>query len=116
MISVSTLLEKGAKVYFDGDKTVVKFQDGTEVMPAVKFGKLFAIKMDYPMLETFIAQSNQKAAIFDTWHHCLAHAGADTIREIITKHLVDGLNTHGLENARPVQGLHLWQTFNSSLF
>ena len=58
LISVSTLLEKGAKVYFDGDEAVVKTQDGTEVMSAVKLEKLFAIKMDYPILETFIAQSN----------------------------------------------------------
>ena len=75
MISVSILLEKGAKVYFDGDEAVVKTQDGTKVMPAVKLGKLFAIKMDYLILDTFIAQSNWKAATFDTWHHRLAYTG-----------------------------------------
>jgi len=94
LISVSTLLEKGAKVYFDGDKAVVKTQDGTEVMSAVKLGKLFAIKMDYPIPETFIAQSNWKAATFDIWHRHLAHTGANTIREMITKSLVNGLNTY----------------------
>jgi len=66
LISVSILLEKGAKVYFDGDKAVVKTQDGTEVMLAVKLGKLFVIKMDYPIPEIFIAQSNWKATTFDT--------------------------------------------------
>jgi len=81
------LLEKGIKVYFDGNEAIVKTQDGTEVMLAVKLGKLFAIKMDYPIPETFIAQLNQKAATFDTWHRHLAHTGADTIREMITKSL-----------------------------
>ena len=94
MISVSMLLEKGAKVYFNGDEAVVKTQDGTEVMSAVKLGKLFAIKMDYPISETFIAQSNWKAVTFNTWHRCLAYTGADTIREMIKKSLVDGLNTY----------------------
>jgi len=89
LISVSTLLEKGAKVYFDGDKAVVKTQDSTEVMSVVKLGKLFAIKINYPIPETFIAQLNQKATTFDTWYHCLAYTGADTIREMITKSLVD---------------------------
>jgi len=66
LISISTILEKSTKVYFDGDEAVVKFQDGTEVMSAVKLGKLFTIKMDYLMSETFIAQLNWKAVIFDT--------------------------------------------------
>jgi len=87
LISVSTLLEKGVKVYFDRNEAIVKTQDGIEVMSAVKLGKLFAIKMDYPIPETFIAQSNQKAATFDTWHRYLAHTRADTIREMITKSL-----------------------------
>ena len=94
LISVSTLLEKDTKVYFDGDEAVVKTQDGIEVMSAVKLGKLFVIKMDYPIPETFIAQSNWKAVTFDTWHHRLVHTRADTIREMIKKSLVDSLNTY----------------------
>ena len=49
------LLEKGAKVYFDGDEAVIKTHNSTEVMSAVKLEKLFVIKIDYSIPETFIA-------------------------------------------------------------
>jgi len=37
----------------------------------------------------------QKLVDFTTWHRCLAHAGTDTLQNMIRNKLVDGMNTYG---------------------
>ena len=95
LISVSKLEEKGAGVIFRNGKAIVELADSSKVLSAVKSGRMYTVKLDGMPSETFIAQSNQKSASFDTWHRRLAHAGADIIREMISKQLVDGLHTYG---------------------
>jgi len=95
LISVSKLGQKGASVNFDGDEAVVRLLDGTKAMFAAKIGRLYMVKVSYSTPETFMAQSSHKAVTFDTWHYRLAHAGAETIKEMISKSLVDGINTYG---------------------
>jgi len=95
LISVSKLEKKGTGVIFRNGKTVVELADGSKVLSAVKSGRMYIVELDGMSPETFIVQSNQKSASFDTWHCRLAHIGADIIRKMISKQMVDGLHTHG---------------------
>jgi len=53
------------------------------------------VNMNKMQPTTFTAQSKRKPTSFTTWHRCLAHAGAETITQIMTENLVDGLNICG---------------------
>ena len=55
---------------------------------------MYIVELEKTSPETFIVQSSQKPASFE-WHCCLAHAGADVVRKMTSKRLVDGLHTHG---------------------
>jgi len=63
---VSKPEKKGTGVIFRNDKTVVELADGSNVLSAVKSGRMYIVKLDGTSPETFIAQSNQKSASFDT--------------------------------------------------
>ena len=95
LISVSKLEKKSTGVIFKDGKAIVELADGSRVLSAAKSGRMYIVELVQTLPETFIAQSNQKPASFNTWHRRLAHAGADTVYEMISKQLVDGLHTYG---------------------
>jgi len=95
LILVPKLERKRTGVIFRNGKATVKLADGSKVLSAVKFGRMYIVKLDGMSLETSLAQSKHKPTSFDTWHCRLAHAGADILCEMISKQLVDGLHMHG---------------------
>jgi len=95
LISVPKLERKGTGVIFRNGKATVELADGSKVLLAVKFSRMYIVELDGMSPETSLAQSKHKPASFDTWHCHLAHAGADILREMISKQLVDGLHMHG---------------------
>ena len=95
LISVPKLERKGTGVIFRNGKATIKLADGSKVLSAVKFGRMYIVELDRMSPETSLAQSKYKSASFDTWHRCLAHTRADVLREMISKKLVDGLHMHG---------------------
>jgi len=89
---VSKLEMKGTAVIFKNGKAIVELVDGSKVLLAVKSGSIYIVKIVQLSPEAFIVQSNRKPTSFNTWHRHLAHAGADTVCEMISKQLVDGLH------------------------
>jgi len=92
LISVARLSTKGAEAHFKNNKAVIKTKNGTDIISAMQSGLLYVVNMDKIQPTAFMAQSKQKPTSFATWHRCLAYAGAETICQMITKNLVDGLN------------------------
>jgi len=52
------------------------------------------VNMDKIQPTAFTAQSKWKPTSFATWHKHLAHARAETICQMMTENLVDGLNIY----------------------
>jgi len=120
LISVSKLEMKGTAVIFKDGKAIVELADSSRVLSAVKSGNMYIVKIVQSSPEAFIAQSNQKPTSFDTWHRRLAHAGADTVREMISKQLVDGLHIDGDLSMRGqcedcIYGKHTSQPYNENV-
>ena len=95
LISVARLSTKGAEAHFKNNKAVIKTKNGTDIISATQSGLLYVVDMDKIQPTAFMAQSKQKPTSFATWHRCLAHAGAETIHQIMTENLVDRLNICG---------------------
>jgi len=95
LISLSRLEDKGARFEIGGGKVLVKSPEGEDIMTGTRFGWLYAVSVHNPNATAFAAHSKRKAVNFDTWHQCLVHANADTIRTMFSKGLVDGLNIQG---------------------
>jgi len=64
-------------------------------MTATKIGQLYAVDVNRALTEIFITQSERQAVSFDTWHRQLGYAGAESIHNMISGKLVDGLMTQG---------------------
>jgi len=96
LISVLQLGTKDVDVFFkEGNKALVLISKGEIIMTATKIGQLYAVDVNRALTEIFITQSKQQAVSFDTWHRRLGHAGIESIRNIISGKLVDGLMTQG---------------------
>jgi len=95
LISVARLSTKGTEAHFKNNKAVIKTKNGTDIISATQSGLLYVVDMDKIQLTAFMAQSKRKPTSFATWHRRLAHAGAETICQMITENLVDGLNICG---------------------
>jgi len=74
---VSKLEEKGTDVIFKNSKATIELADGSKVLSVAKTGRIYVVKPEKTSPETFIVQLSQKSTSFDTWYHCLAHAGED---------------------------------------
>jgi len=53
LISVSKLCSEGTSVIFEGGLASVKLQNGTEVMTAVRSGRLYAVDVSMPTANAF---------------------------------------------------------------
>jgi len=95
LISVARLSTKGAEAHFKNNKAVIKTKNGTDIISATQSGLLYVVNIDKIQPIAFMAQSKQKLTSFVTWHRYLAYAGAETIHQMMTKNLVDGLNIYG---------------------
>ena len=58
-------------------------------------GQLYVVNINKGLTSAFTIQAKKTTMSFDTWHRQLGHAGADSIKKLITKKLVDRLNTDG---------------------
>ena len=87
--------EKGTNVSFNNNSAAVITRDGTKILTATRVGQLYAIDTTNWKLNAFAMETQGSVASFDTWHQQLGHAGVDSVKELITKRLVDGLNTNG---------------------
>jgi len=92
---VARLSTKGAEAHFKNNKAIIKTKNETDIISATQSGLLYVVDIDKIQLTVFMAQSKQKPTSFVTWHRCLAYAGAETIRQIMTENLVNGLNIYG---------------------
>jgi len=95
LISVARLSTKGAEVHFKNNKAIIKTKNKTDIISATQSGLLYMVDMDKIQPTAFTAQSKQKPTSFATWHRYLAYAGAETICQMMTKNLVNGLNIYG---------------------
>ena len=95
LISVSKLSEKGANISFNNRFAFVTVKNDINIITATRLGQLYVVDMNKGLASAFTTQAKKTAVNFDTWHCRLGHAGADSIKELITKKLVDGLNTDG---------------------
>jgi len=97
LISVSRLLEKGADAIFSvTDNSVsIKMPSGPIIFSTTKKGNLFYVDVEQDECTAYLSQSMQKPVDFATWHRCLAHAGTDTLQNMIRNKLVDRMNTYG---------------------
>jgi len=86
---------KGAEAYFKDNKTVIKTKNRIDIISVIHSGLLYIVNIDRIQPTAFTAQSKQKPINFATWHRHLSHAGIETICQIITENLVDGLNVYG---------------------
>jgi len=111
---------KGTAVTFKDGKAIVELADGSRVLSVVKSGSMYIVKIVQLSLEAFIAQSNWKPTSFDTWYWCLAYTGADTVHEMISKQLVDGLHIDGDLSIRGqcedcIYGKHTSRPYNENV-
>ena len=53
------------------------------------------VEIHKPQPTAFVTQSKQKPTNFAIWHRCLAYAGAESICQMMTENLVNGLNIYG---------------------
>jgi len=95
LISMSKLSIKGAEAHFKEDEAVIRTTNGIDIIVATCTGQLYMVNINKTLPTAFTAQSKQKSTSFATWHRCLAHVGAETICQIMTQNLVDGLNVSG---------------------
>ena len=95
LISVSKLGAKGATVTFNAENAIVKLQNGTEIMSAIRLGQLYAVNVSNLDTDVFTTQSKGKSVPFNTWYHQFAHAGVETICTMILNNLVDELDIDG---------------------
>ena len=95
LISVLKLSEKGANVSFNNRFAFITVKNGINIITATRLGQLYVVDMNKGLASAFTTQAKKTAVSFDMWHRRLGHAGADSIKELITKKLVDGLNTDG---------------------
>jgi len=65
------------------------------IFSATKKGNLFYVDVEQNECTAYLSQSMQKPVDFAIWHQCLAHAGTDTLQNIIRNKLVDGMDTYG---------------------
>jgi len=93
LISVLKLSEKGANVSFNNRFAFVTVKNGINIITATHLGQLYVVNINKGFASTFTTQAKKTAVSFNTWHCQLGHAGADSIKKLITKKLVDGLNT-----------------------
>ena len=89
LISVSKLSEKGANVSFNNRFAFVTVKNGINIITATCLGQLYVVDMNKGLASTFITQAKKTAVSFDTWHCRLGYVRADSIKELITKKLVD---------------------------
>jgi len=97
LISVSRLLEKGADaIFLVADNSVsIKMPSRPIIFSATKKGNLFYVNVEQDECTAYLSQSMQKPVDFATWYRHLAHAGTDTLQNMIRNKLVDGINTYG---------------------
>jgi len=95
LISVPKLERKGTSVIFRNGKATVELVDGSKVLSAVKFGRMYIVELDGMSPKISLAQLKYKPASFDTWHCYLAYAKVDVLCEMISKQLVNRLHMHG---------------------
>jgi len=95
LILVAKLSTKGAEACFKDNKAVIRTKDGVDIISTTHSDLLYVVDMDKIQPTAFTTQSKQKPTSFATWHRCLAHAGAETICQMMTENLVDGLDISG---------------------
>jgi len=95
LILVSKLSEKGANVSFNNRFAFVTVKNSINIITATHLGQLYVVNINKGLTSAFTIQAKKTTMSFDMWHHQLGHAGADLIKKLITKKLVDRLNTDG---------------------
>lgn len=103
-----------ANVSFNNRFAFVTVKNGINIITATRLGQLYVVDMNKGLASAFTTKAKKTAVSFDTWHRRLGHAGADSIKELITKKLVDGLNTdgepfnnHGIREEEVLERVHL---------
>jgi len=97
LISVSRLLEKETDAIFSvTDNSVsIKMPSRPIIFSTTKKGNLFYVDVEKDKYTAYLSQSMQKPVNFAIWHQYLAHAGTNTLQNMIRNKLVNGMNTYG---------------------
>jgi len=95
LISLARMSIKGAEICFKDNKATVKTNTGVSIISATRSGQLYVVDMDKIQPSALMTQSKCRPTNFTTWHRCLVHAGTDTIHQMISKRLIDGLDVSG---------------------
>jgi len=76
---MSKLSIKRAEANFKRNKAFIRTQNKTDIISAIRIGRLYVVEMDKPQPTALTTQSKQKPTSFATWHRRLAHAGVEII-------------------------------------
>lgn len=94
LISVSKFDDAGFNIHFGGGKARFIDPDGNEILEVSKRNGMYIFEeVDAPPGDIATpAKSHEKPTTIDQWHRRFCHFGERTIKDMDTKHLVDGLH------------------------
>lgn len=96
LISVSKLVAKGAQVHFEKDNAVVTSARGNIIMIGDRRDGLYITNLSTAVPLVYTSQVKRLAVPFDTWHRRLGHVSSETVKTMVRKQLVDGIQIKGV--------------------
>jgi hypothetical protein len=92
LLSVNKIVARGHKVIFNDSVCLVEDQSGRAIAVATKDENLYRLAATIPEVYDMAHLAKVPGSSMDLWHQRMGHLGVDSIRQMVAKGLVTGLD------------------------